>query len=91
MSDYGGEGMEEEGGYGGRRGYEGGGWSRLKDEITRIERVEHNTTIGHIVTNEDGIKDFKVFIFWLRELSIGYHFRSENDIEKMQVFSDINM
>ena len=51
------------GGYGVGRGDEGGGWSRIKDEITRIERVEHNTTIGHIVTNEDGIKDFKVFIF----------------------------
>ena len=69
----GGEGMEEEGSYGGligdgvgrlgERGWrgkekKGGGWSRIKYEITIMERVEHNTTIGHKVMNEDGIEQF---------------------------------
>ena len=45
------------GGGGGRR-YEGGGWSIIKDEIARMERVENNTTIGNNVMNEDGIEDF---------------------------------
>ena len=31
--------MEEEGGYGGGRGDEIWGWSRIKDEIVRTERV----------------------------------------------------
>ena len=44
------------GGYGGGRGDEGGVWSRIKDEVSRIERVEHNTTFGHNVMNEDDIE-----------------------------------
>ena len=42
------------GGVGGR-GYEGGGWSRIKYYIARMEYVEHNTTIEHNVMNEDDI------------------------------------
>ena len=39
----------------GGRGYEGGGWRIIKDKIARMERDEHNTTIGHDVMNEDGV------------------------------------
>ena len=47
--------------YGGGGGDKGGGWSRINDEITKIERVEHNTTtIGNNFMNEYGIEDFKV-------------------------------
>ena len=28
---------------------------RIKDKIARMERVEHNNTIGHNDMNEDGI------------------------------------
>ena len=38
-----------------RNGYLGGVWSIIKYEITRMERVEHNTTTGHNVMNEDDI------------------------------------
>ena len=41
-------------GGGGGKGGGGGGWSRIKDKLARMERVEHNTTIGHNVMNEDG-------------------------------------
>ena len=44
--------------YGGRRGDEGGGWSRIKHEIAGMECVEHNTIIGHNFMNEDGIEYF---------------------------------
>ena len=43
----------EKGGLG--RGDSGGGWSRIKDEISRMERVEHNTTIGSNFIDEDDI------------------------------------
>ena len=43
--------MDEEGGGVGRRGDGGGGWSGIKYDITRMERVEHNTTIGHNIMN----------------------------------------
>ena len=39
-------------------GDEGGGWIRIKYEILRMKHVEHNTTIGNNVMNEDGIEDF---------------------------------
>ena len=35
----------------GGSGDEGGVWSRVKQKIERMERVEHNTTIGNIVIN----------------------------------------
>ena len=35
----------------GGRGDEGGGWIIIKHEIASMERVEHNTTIGHNVMN----------------------------------------
>ena len=38
-----------------RKGNKGGGWFRINDEITRLEHVEHNTTIGNNFMNEDGI------------------------------------
>ena len=69
------------GGYGVGRGDEGGGWSRIKDEVSRIEFVEHNTTFGHNVMNEDDIEDFKVFTFSPGEFSNGRYVMSENDIE----------
>ena len=50
--------MDEEGGGGAERGDEGGCWGRIKDEIASLELVEHNTTIGNNVINEDGIEDF---------------------------------
>ena len=53
--------MDEEGcarGYGGGRGGEGGGCIRIKYEISRMERVGHNTTIGHNVVNEYGVEYF---------------------------------
>ena len=40
------------------KGYKGGGWSIIRNKIARMERVEHNTTIGHNVMNEDAIEDF---------------------------------
>ena len=42
-----------------QRGDEGGGCSGIKYVITLMERVEHNTTIGHNVMNEDSIEYFK--------------------------------
>ena len=30
----------------------------IKDQITMVERVEYNTTIGNNVMNEDGIEGF---------------------------------
>ena len=45
-------------GYGGWRGAEGGFLSRIKDEFTKMECVEHNTTIGYNVIIEDGIYEF---------------------------------
>ena len=33
----------------------------IKDEILRMENVEHNTTIGCDVMNEDGIEHFSIF------------------------------
>ena len=45
-------------GYGGGRGCGIGGWSRIKYEVARIERVEHNTTIVHNIMNKYGIKYF---------------------------------
>ena len=39
-------------------GDEGVCWNRIKYEIAKINFVEHNTTIGMNVINEDGIKDF---------------------------------
>ena len=59
---WGGSIYTEEGGWvigdGGGIGYEVGGWSRLKDEISGMKCVEHSTTIGHNVMNEYGIEDF---------------------------------
>ena len=37
---------------------EGGGWSRIKYESSRMECVVQNTTIGINVMVEDGIEDF---------------------------------
>ena len=34
----------------------------IKDEILRMENVEHNTTIGCNVMNEDGIEHFSIFM-----------------------------
>ena len=42
-------------GDGGKSGDEGGVCSRIKDEISSMERVEHNTTIGHNVMGEYGM------------------------------------
>ena len=44
------------GGYGVGRRDEGGCWSRIKDEIIGVECVEHNTTFGHNIMNEDYIE-----------------------------------
>ena len=51
-----------DGGWGGleERGYEGGDLRRIKNEISIMEHVEHNTTIERNVKNEDDIEDFKV-------------------------------
>ena len=50
---------EEVGGWGrgyvGGRGYKGGGLSRITYKFSRMERVEHRTTTGYDVMNEDGI------------------------------------
>ena len=43
--------------------------------------VEHNTTFGHNVMNEDDIEDFKVFRFSPGNFSIGVCVMSENYIE----------
>ena len=45
-------------GYAGVRGDGVGGWSRRKYEISRMERVEQNTTNGNNIINTDGIEDF---------------------------------
>ena len=45
-------------GYGIGKGCEVGCWSRINDEITSMERVKHNTTIGHNVMNEYDKGDF---------------------------------
>ena len=49
------EGVWGRGGVQGR-GYEIGGWSRINNEIERMELVEHNTTIGYNIMNEYGIE-----------------------------------
>ena len=49
--EYGGWGV----GDGGGRGDEGGGWSRIEDEIESMECVEQNNTIGNNVMNDDVI------------------------------------
>ena len=60
----GGRGSEEVGGmyevvwgrwYEGGRWGEGGAWVKIKYKIASMERVEHNTTIGHDVINKDDI------------------------------------
>ena len=35
-----------------------GGWRIIKDEISRMEHVEHNITIGNNVINEEDIEGF---------------------------------
>ena len=45
-------------GWGWRRRDGGWGWSRIKEEKERMEHVEHSTTIGNNVMNEDVIEDF---------------------------------
>ena len=45
-------------GDGGGRWYEGGCWSRIKDKLSRMERVQHNTTIGNNIIIDDSIEDF---------------------------------
>ena len=45
----------------GGRGYEGGGWSGIKYEISRMYRIEHNTNIGRNVMNADDIEKNRVF------------------------------
>ena len=46
-----------------------------------MECVEHNTTFGHNVMNEDDIEDFKVFTFSPGGFSIGRYVIYENYIE----------
>ena len=41
----------------GGMGGEGGIWIIIKYESVRMERFEHNTTIGNNGMNEDGIED----------------------------------
>ena len=45
-------------GDGGGRGNKGGDWIIIKYEISRLEHLEHYTTIGNNVMNENGIADF---------------------------------
>ena len=46
------EGTQEEG------GTNKGVGVKIKDEIVRMERIQHNTTIGNNVFNEYGIEEF---------------------------------
>ena len=46
-------------GYGRVKGDDGGGCSRIKNEIVIMECVEHNTPIDHNVMNEYVIEAFK--------------------------------
>ena len=68
----------------GERGYEGGGWSSIRDEIARMVFFEHNTTISYYVNNEYGIEYFKVYRLWLGQLSIGWNVMNENNIENFE-------
>ena len=54
----------------GGRGYGGGGWRIIKEEIARMQRVEHNTNFGYDVMNEDSIEDFNFFGIILGKFSI---------------------
>ena len=49
---------------------EGGCCSIIKDEIESMEFVEHNTTIGRNVMNEDYIEDFSSVEVLMRTVSI---------------------
>ena len=37
--------------------------------LARMEHLEHSTTIGHNVTNEDNIEDFSCILVLMRDMS----------------------